>query len=109
VTVASQNTVYHFGICALASSHLCSSSIARCPLILPSVHKLCTKQIVLAGRAGLLGADEAAARLRQEARLMRERAAEARSRLQSTHVSTCSCLLNVANCMLLAAASRTAS
>ena len=40
-----------------------------------------------AGRAGLLGADEAIARLREEARLLRERAAEARSRLQSTHVS----------------------
>ncbi len=63
---------------------------------------------MLAGRAGLLGADEAAARVREEARLMRERAAEARSRLQSTHVSTCFCLLNVANCMLLAA-SRTGS
>ena len=70
--------------------------------MLPSVQKLCVKQIVLAGRAGLLGADEAAARVRQEARLMRERAAEARSRLQSTHVSTCFCLLNVA-CILLAA------
>ena len=43
-----------------------------------------------AGRAGLLGADEAAARLRDEARLMRERGAEARSRLQSYHVSTSS-------------------
>ena len=64
---------------------------------------------MLAGRAGLLGADEAAARVREEARLMRERAAEARSRLQSTHVSTWFCLLSVANCMLLAAASRTGS
>ena len=59
-----------------------------------------------AGRAGLSGADEAAARVREEARLMRERAAEARSRLQSTHVSTCFCLLTVA---MLLAASRTGS
>ena len=92
------------------SPHLiyAAAGIARCSLTLPSVQNLCIKQIVLAGRAGLLGADEAAARVREEARLMRERAAEARSRLQSTHVSTCFCLLNVANCMLLAA-SRTGS
>ena len=44
-------------------------------------------QLINAGRAGLLGADEAIARLREEAQLTRERAAEARSRLQSTHVS----------------------
>lgn len=56
---------------------------------------------MLAGRAGVLSADEAAARVREEARLMRERAAEARSRLQSTHVSTYFALLGVA--MLLAA------
>ena len=42
------------------------------------------------GRAGLEGADEIVARLRQEASLMRERGAEARSRLQATHVSSCS-------------------
>ncbi len=64
------------------------------------------EQIVLAGRAGLLGADEAAARVREEARLMRERAAEARSRLQSTHVSTCFCLLSIT---MLRAATRTGS
>ena len=46
----------------------------------------------IVGRAGLLGADEAIARLREEARLLRERAAEARSRLQSTHVSNDNCV-----------------
>ena len=39
------------------------------------------------GRAGLEGADETVARLREEASRMRERAAEARSSLQTTHVS----------------------
>lgn len=40
------------------------------------------------GRAGLEGADDIVARLREEARIMHGRAAEARSRLQTTHVST---------------------
>ena len=41
---------------------------------------------VVAGKAGLEGADEAAARLCENARIMHERAAEARTRLQSIHV-----------------------
>ena len=46
-----------------------------------------TISVIGTGRAGLEGADDIVARLRQEASLLRERAAEARSRLQSTHVS----------------------
>ena len=43
--------------------------------------------IACAGKAGLEGADQAAARLRENARTMHERAAEAKTRLQSIHVS----------------------
>lgn len=52
-------------------------------------HVVFTGQLVAcgAGRAGLEGADDIVARLKEEARLMHERAAEARSRLQTTHVS----------------------
>lgn len=55
-----------------------------------------------AGRAGLLGADEEAARLRQESRLLLERAAEARSRLQSTHVSAFDALRSLRLCSCFA-------
>lgn len=51
------------------------------------LHSKCFTKVSGTGRAGLEGADEIVARLREEANLMRERAAEARSRLQSTHVS----------------------
>ena len=53
--------------------------------------------IACAGKAGLQGADEAAARLRENARTMHERAAEARTRLQSIHVSQ---YLKLHDCLL---------
>lgn len=51
-----------------------------------------------AGKAGLESADEAAARLRENARAMHERAAEAKTGLQSIHVR-CAMSFNSAACV----------